>query len=308
MNWTRSSGVLLACVLLACSGPDGDDGAALGTGTGGASPGVGGAGPLGVGGGSFTGGVGGVAMGGAMASGGALPQVGGANAMGGNLAGGSSGGGSSGGGSSGGGSSGAGGEPTATGGVGGSQEMCSDELPALGCDTLGTWGSEMAAAEEEILLLVNAVRASGTTCGGAERPAVPPLAMDETLRCAARLHSQDMAERSFFSHGTYNPSGCPCQKDGDCGGGLMCTEGPMADPEMRCGKTPFRRMQEVGASFQTAGENVAAGNDTAEETMAQWLNSAGHCDNIMSGAFSKLGVGYAQGGPYGHYWTQAFSN
>ena len=40
--------------------------------------------------------------------------------------------------------------------------------------------------------------------------------------------------------------------------------------------------------------------------VAGWLQSAGHCRNIMNPSFRELGVGYAQGGSYGHYLVQNF--
>ena len=44
--------------------------------------------------------------------------------------------------------------------------------------------------------------------------------------------------------------------------------------------------------------------------MQGWLDSDGHCANMLNGGFSKTGVGYAYGpgADYGHYWTQTFGN
>ena len=39
-----------------------------------------------------------------------------------------------------------------------------------------------------------------------------------------------------------------------------------------------------------------------------WLDSDGHCANIMNANFEELGVGYYPGGMYGHYWTQKFGS
>jgi uncharacterized protein YkwD len=73
------------------------------------------------------------------------------------------------------------------------------------------------------------------------------------------------------------------------------------------GESPFDRMQLAGYNYSWAGENIAAGNSAATATMGQWLgSSSGHCENIMNPAFEHLGVGYAQGGSFGHYWTQNF--
>jgi uncharacterized protein YkwD len=29
---------------------------------------------------------------------------------------------------------------------------------------------------------------------------------------------------------------------------------------------------------------------------------------MMNGNLKTIGIGYAKGGPYGHYWTQSFDN
>jgi len=58
------------------------------------------------------------------------------------------------------------------------------------------------------------------------------------------------------------------------------------------------------------GENIAAGQRSAEEVMESWMNSSGHRRNILEPRFRELGVGYilkendAKG--YRHYWVQIF--
>lgn len=58
------------------------------------------------------------------------------------------------------------------------------------------------------------------------------------------------------------------------------------------------------------GENIAAGQRSAEEVMQSWMNSSGHRRNILDPQFKELGVGYtlveddAKG--YRHYWVQIF--
>lgn len=137
----------------------------------------------------------------------------------------------------------------------------------------GDWGSR----EQELLDLVNALRAQGTTCGGTPMPAVNPLTMNPSLHCAARVHSIDMATRDYFSHD--NPEG----------------------------ESPFDRMQKAGYSFMAAGENIAAGMTTAADAMDTWEQSPGHCQNMMSPDYTEFGGGFAEGeGQFGSYWTQTF--
>lgn len=160
----------------------------------------------------------------------------------------------------------------ATGSSGGQMDVPANEY----CGGVTDWDPEWTTLEDEILIIVNENRAAGATCGGDSMPPVEPLRMDEALRCAARVHSQDMAERDYFDHD--NPDG-----DG-----------------------PVERMQAAGYSGRGWGENIAAGNATAARTMMQWMESSGHCSNIMSEGFGLIGVGYYPGGEYGHLWTQTF--
>lgn len=146
------------------------------------------------------------------------------------------------------------------------------------CAGVAAWPEPARAFETEVVELVNQARAQGATCGSQSFAATGPLAMEGRLRCAARVHSLDMAERGFFDH--VNPDG----------------------------EDPFVRMEQAGYSFQAAGENIAAGQTTPQEVVAGWLESPGHCSNIMSPDFTQIGVGYvsAPQGMLPHYWTQTF--
>ncbi len=55
-------------------------------------------------------------------------------------------------------------------------------------------------------------------------------------------------------------------------------------------------------------ENIAAGRDTPEETMEQWINSEKHRNAILNPDLTHMGVGvaYEQNSDYGYYWTQLF--
>jgi uncharacterized protein YkwD len=135
-----------------------------------------------------------------------------------------------------------------------------------------------AGLECRIVELVNEVRAAGTSCGGTAWPAAPALTGNSLLRQSARAHAGDMAENGYFSHTSLD------------------------------GREPADRIQAAGYDWRAAGENIAAGSPTAEETMQQWLESQGHCENIMDPTFVDLGVGYAfsESGELHHYWVQNF--
>ena len=119
----------------------------------------------------------------------------------------------------------------------------------------------------QVLALVNAER---------EKAGVPALSLSAELSSIATLKSKDMVENNYFSHDspTYG--------------------------------SPFDMLQKYGVHYRAAGENIAAGQRTPQEVMQAWMNSSGHRANILNANFDKIGVGYAEGGSYGVYWTQEF--
>ncbi|SKC75996.1 CAP-associated domain-containing protein [Maledivibacter halophilus] len=120
--------------------------------------------------------------------------------------------------------------------------------------------------ERQIFDLTNAIRS---------RFNKTPYIWDDSVSKVARRHSQDMADRNYFSHN---------------------------NPEE---KTPFDRMKENNLDFIMAGENIAAGQPSAIFAHECWMNSKGHRKNIL-GDFKKLGVGLYFGGTYHIYYTQNF--
>lgn len=141
------------------------------------------------------------------------------------------------------------------------------------------WQDSWTERELEVLRLTNQYRAQGYNCDtmGEFGPA-GPLTLNRSLRCAARLHSQDMAEQGYFEH------------------------------ESLDGRSPFQRMQAAGYSGGFMGENIAAGQISPAAVVADWMDSDGHCANIMNANFTELGVGYFQSNtaPFPYYWTQNF--
>ncbi|MCR9159481.1 MAG: DUF4215 domain-containing protein [Nannocystaceae bacterium] len=144
----------------------------------------------------------------------------------------------------------------------------------------GNWNNSWEDREEEMLTLVNQARSVGRNCGGNFYPAVPPLSYDGSLTCSARNHSRDMAQNDFFSH---------------TGSG---------------GTSPAQRIDMAEYDGSGTSENILAGTviNTAQEALDAWLDSPGHCANIMHPNREELGVGYYRlnGSTYIHYWTQNF--
>ena len=60
--------------------------------------------------------------------------------------------------------------------------------------------------------------------------------------------------------------------------------------------------------YRTVGENIAAGQRSAEEVVQAWMDSPSHRENIMNPKFKELGMGYLYlpDSKYKHYWAQLF--
>ena len=75
------------------------------------------------------------------------------------------------------------------------------------------------------------------------------------------------------------------------------------------GESPFDRIEKTGYRYRAAAENIAAGQADPRAVVASWMQSAGHCANLMSPAFTETGVGYQRlAGMPGHVWTQTFAS
>ncbi|WP_224373019.1 CAP domain-containing protein [Hyalangium versicolor] len=146
------------------------------------------------------------------------------------------------------------------------------------CDDVTTWDPAWTDFENQVLTLVNQRRAAGGSCGGVSKPPVAALTLDTRLRCAARKHSKDMGDNNFFSHTGSN------------------------------GSAFSQRITSAGYTWRAAAENIGAGYATPAAAVTGWMNSTGHCNNIMNGTYKHLGVGYYNkaGSTYRHYWTQDF--
>lgn len=120
---------------------------------------------------------------------------------------------------------------------------------------------------EAVLKLVNAERA---------KAGLQPLTLSDKLTNIAYKKAKDMADKNYFSHQspTYG--------------------------------SPFDMLKQFGVSYSYAGENIAAGQKSAEEVMNSWMNSSGHRANILNKNYTQIGVGFYRGGQYGTEWVQLF--
>jgi uncharacterized protein YkwD len=139
---------------------------------------------------------------------------------------------------------------------------------------------ETDVTSRRVLELVNEARAAGRRCGGKYYPSVGPLALDAALTRAALAHSHDMAEHDAFDHRGHD------------------------------GSTPGMRVERAGfGDHRIVGENIAAGAMTPREVTQGWLASPAHCENIMDGRFTLIGIGYAENlrTRSAVFWTQDFA-
>jgi uncharacterized protein YkwD len=138
---------------------------------------------------------------------------------------------------------------------------------------------DSARVGSEVLDLVNAARAKPRRCGKTSFDAAAPLSLSAILTRAALIHAQDMAAHDHFEH------------------------------EGTDGSTPSQRIARVGYKWLTAAENIALGPTTAKQVVDGWLQSPGHCANIMGPRSKEMGLAYAVS-PNGRdiYWAQDFAS
>ena len=136
-----------------------------------------------------------------------------------------------------------------------------------------------ADASQRVLKLANEARARPRRCGGTQFQAAPPLKLEQRLNEAASVQARDMARHNMLEH------------------------------EGTDGSTPAIRITRTGYAWRTVGENVASGPTSADEVMEGWLDSPGHCANLMNPRFTEMGIAYVVDprSESGVYWSQVFA-
>lgn len=121
--------------------------------------------------------------------------------------------------------------------------------------------------ENEVIRLTNAERS---------KRGLPALKSNWQLSRCARYKSQDMINKNYFAHQspTYG--------------------------------SPFDMIESFGISMAAGGENIAMRQRTPQEVVTAWMNSPGHRSNILSTAYTEIGVGVAKSKSGSYYWTQMF--
>jgi hypothetical protein len=89
------------------------------------------------------------------------------------------------------------------------------------------------------------------------------LQLNDKLTAAAQAKANDMATRNYWAH--YTPDGTP----------------------------PWAFFEGAGYAYQKAGENLAYGFISSNDTVAGWMNSPSHRENLLDNAFQEVGFGFA---------------
>jgi uncharacterized protein YkwD len=90
---------------------------------------------------------------------------------------------------------------------------------------------------------------------------LPALHEVRKLTTSAQSYTSEMVRDDFFSHTAPN------------------------------GSTPGARITATGFRWSWAGENIASGYPTPLSVVTGWMQSQGHCYNILAPVFSDIGVG-----------------
>ena len=105
---------------------------------------------------------------------------------------------------------------------------------------------------------------------------LPELRLRRSLTRAADLRAVEITE--YFSHTRPDGRGC------------------------------FTVLDLFEVTYNIAGENLAMGQRSAAEAVADWMDSPSHRDNILSPGFNHIGIGVAIDSEGVIYWTQMFTN
>ncbi|MDG1332910.1 MAG: CAP domain-containing protein [Crocinitomicaceae bacterium] len=128
--------------------------------------------------------------------------------------------------------------------------------------------------EKELLKIINKARVE---------KGMSELEWDEDLANAARYHAYDLATQNYFDHASHDRKGEKLEKVGGT----------------------FDRIKKFYSKSFVNSENIAAGNESPDDTYMQWYNSKGHYENMFNESSKKVGLGvfYDPDSIFGYYWV-----
>lgn len=149
--------------------------------------------------------------------------------------------------------------------------------------------------KKEFLDAVNEARAHEQDCGEyGVKPAVGALTWSDKLYKAAYTYNYDMVHGNAWHHVGSNTQSDIVAKAEHLDGGSHMRD----------------RIEYYNYDFYYIGENIAKGYKTLHDVIAGWIDSDGHCRNLMDAHFTQLGMSLLESDntedKYGKYWTQDF--
>ena len=126
--------------------------------------------------------------------------------------------------------------------------------------------------QADVIAAVNAARAQARNCGNTAVPAAAAMRWNDKLFAASAVHSADMAARNEMTH---------IGSDG----------------------SEFWNRTEAQGYKSASSENVAYGYGSVQDVMQGWINSAGHCTNIMRQSANDVAVACVRASNSTPYWT-----
>jgi len=110
------------------------------------------------------------------------------------------------------------------------------------------------------------------------RAGVSPLRLEGRLMKAAQLQAEQMASLGRMDH--------------------VLNNGPYPSPQDRLAAAGYR--------WRAFAENIAYGQRGPEDVTESWMGSTSHRANMLNGAYTELGTGYAVDGRGRTYFVQVF--
>ena len=98
-----------------------------------------------------------------------------------------------------------------------------------------------------------------------EKQSLPELKVNDELNQAAFLKAKDMFAHNYWAH---------------------------TSPD---GVTPWKWLGDTGYNYDVAGENLAKNYPTADATVAAWMNSTTHRENILNNKYQEVGFAVVDG-------------
>jgi uncharacterized protein YkwD len=137
-------------------------------------------------------------------------------------------------------------------------------LPALALLLIASAASAIEPSNE--ITAANVLREMN---GYRAEEGLPPLQLDERIHQAAEDRMRDMEDGQYWSHRA---------------------------PD---GRSPFAWLASHAYDYQSAGENLANGFETARLLVQAWMESRGHRANIMSTDYEDCGIAIIDGSTLG---------